>query len=625
MNNASAVVASLAFALGATTLSTKSAENEGPYSPYLEYNHPDRVLWGDTHLHTSYSTDAGMIGNTLGPEEAFRLASGETVTASSGAPAKLIRPLDFLVIADHAENLGLAPLIAESNAQLLYKPWGKSIHDLVKAGKVYEAYSMWGAEMAQRNDPLDDDKLVRSIWNRIVDTAEQFNQPGVFTALHGYEYTSSADANNLHRVVIFRDDADKVRDLVPFSNYDSANPEDLWAWLQNYEAEKSGKVMAIPHNGNLSNGLMFDDVTLHGKPLTANYAQRRARWEPLYEVTQIKGDGETHPALSPNDEFADYWRWDKGNFGLYGKKPDMLPREYARQALARGLKYEAELGTNPFKFGMIGASDSHTSIASTREENNFGKAAVVEPGTGEARYERKITGVVEAADGTDMVIRHCQSLASGLAGVWSKENNRGAIWDAMQRREVYATTGTRITVRLFSGWDYTVEDLHAPDYAARGYAGGVPMGGDLSNAPAGKTPSFMVRAMADPDGANLDRIQVVKGWLAESGELREQVYGVACSDERGIKFERCASPVGNTVNVENASYSNSIGDIALQVLWKDPDFDPTERAFYYVRVLEIPTPTWLAYDKAHFGIEIPKDATLIHQERAYTSPVWYTP
>jgi hypothetical protein len=597
----------------------------GEYSPYLEYTHPDRVLWGDTHVHTSYSTDAGLIGNALGPDEAFRLARGEIVRASAGQRAKLIRPLDFLVVADHAENLGLAPMIAESNPQLLSKPWGRKVHDLVKAGDYTGAYAEWGGKMAAGQDPLSDDELTRTFWNRTVDSAEQFNEPGVFTALHGFEWTSSPEANNLHRVVIFRDNADKVRDLVPFSNYDSSDPEDLWSWLQAYQDDKEGKVFAIPHNGNLSNGLMFDDTTLDGKALTADYAERRSLWEPLYEVTQIKGDGETHPVLSPNDEFADYWRWDKGNFGLYGKQPDMLPREYARQALMRGLKYEASLGANPFKFGLIGSSDSHTSLATTREENSFGKATPVEPGTGEARYMEKITGIVPSRDGSDPSLRHYQTLASGLSGVWSRENTRESIWDAMQRREVYATTGTRMAVRVFAGWDYAEDDVQRPDFAARGYAGGVPMGGDLRDAPEGKPPTLMVRALADPDGANLDRVQIVKGWLDGDGTLHEKVYDVACANQRRIKRGQCEKAVGNTVDVDTASYTNDIGEVALGAWWRDPDFRASERTFYYVRVLEIPTPTWLAYDKAHFGIDLPPDATMVHQERAYTSPVWFTP
>jgi hypothetical protein len=597
------------------------------YSPYISQSYPNRVLWGDTHLHTSYSTDAGMIGNFLGPDDAFRFALGETVRASAGERAKLVRPLDFLVVADHAENLGLAPLIAESNPDLLRSPWGKQAHDLVKAGDLFGAYAFWGAEMAKGIDPLDDDDLVRTVWNRIVDSAERFNEPGVFTTLHGFEWTSSYKANNLHRVVIFRDGADKVRDLVPFSNYDSSDPEDLWQWMRNYQDELRGRVLAIAHNGNLSNGLMFDDRTLSGKRLSREYAERRSFWEPLYEVTQIKGDGETHPALSPNDEFADYYSWDKGNFGLYGKKPEMLPREYARQALMRGLQYEEKLGANPFKFGMIGSTDSHTSLATTREENYFGKASVAEPGMGEERYMEKITGIIPSVDGADVAIRHYQTLAAGLAGVWARENTRESIWSAMKRREVYATTGTRMTVRVFAGWHYEESDVHRPDFAAHGYANGVPMGGDLTLAPNEGAPTFLVRALRDPDGANIDRVQVIKGWLDSDGDIHERVYDIACAGNREIVNDRCAAPVGNTVNLESASYRNDIGAALVGAWWVDPDFDSGERAFYYVRVIEIPTPTWLAYDKAYYGadIELPDDALMVHQERAYTSPIWYTP
>lgn len=595
------------------------------YSPYLHRAFPQRVLWGDTHVHTSYSTDAGMIGNTLGPDEAFRFARGETVRASAGARARLIRPLDFLVVADHAENLGLATLIANSDPNLLRNAWGKIVHDLVKAGKAMEAYAAWGEGMAKGKDPLDDDDLTRTVWNRIVESAEKYNQPGVFTALHGFEWTSSPDTNNLHRIVMFRDDADKVRDLVPFSNYDSSDPEDLWSWMAAYQKNTHGKVMAFAHNGNLSNGLMFDDKTLSGKPLTRDYVDRRALWEPLYEVTQIKGDGETHPSLSPNDEFADYWRWDKGNFGLRGKKPNMLPREYARQALMRGLKYEAELGANPFKFGMLGATDSHTSLATTREENSFGKATPAEPGKGDARYMEKITGVIPSLDGADVAIRHYKSLASGLAGVWARANTRTAIWDALKRKEVYATTGTRMTVRLFAGWDFGKDEVRRPDFAAQGYARGVPMGGDLTKGPKGRAPVFMVRSLRDPDGANLDRIQIVKGWLDATGETHEKIYDIAWAGDRKPGADGKLPPVGNTVM--GASYTNDIGRAVLGATWKDPDFDPAQRAFYYVRVLEIPTPTWLAYDKAFYGdkVKLPDDALLIHQERAYTSPIWYAP
>ncbi len=592
------------------------------YSPFVGQSYPNRVFWGDTHLHTSYSTDAGMIGNILDPDEAFRFARGEKVRASLGEFAQLVRPLDFLVVADHAENLGLAPMIAESNPDLLANPWGRQIHDLVKAGKPIEAFVKWGEAMMAVTDPIDDNDLTRTIWNRIVKSAEQHNDPGVFTTLHGFEWTSAKDLNNLHRIVMFRDGADRVEDLIPFSNYDSSDPEDLWDWMEAYEQRTGGKVMAFAHNGNLSNGTMFDDVRQNGKPIDLDYAERRMRWEPLYEVTQIKGDGETHPALSPNDEFADYYRWDRGNFGSELKTPEMLPREYARQALARGLKFEAEIGANPYKFGMIGSTDSHTSLATAREDNYFGKASLGEPGGGKERYEEYI--IQPDFLGEDIAIRHYETLASGLAGVWARENTRKAIWDAFKRKEVYATTGPRITVRVFAGWDFEADEVHRPDFAATGYARGVPMGGDLFKGPKGATPAIMIRALRDPDGANLDRIQVVKGWLNSDGKPETKVFDAAWAGDRKLGSDGKLPPVGSTVN--GANFTNTIGSAALGAHWVDPEFDPTQQAYYYVRVLEIPTPSWLAHDQAFYGpLGLPEDAVMVQQDRAYTSPIWYTP
>ncbi|MBD1548730.1 DUF3604 domain-containing protein [Roseibium aggregatum] len=592
------------------------------YSPFLDQSYPNRVFWGDTHLHTSYSTDAGMIGNVLGPDEAFRFARGEKVRASAGTWAQLVRPLDFLVVADHAENLGLAPMIAESNPGLLSNEWGRKLHDLVKGGDPIAAYVEWGAALNAAVDRINDDNLQRTMWNRIVESAERFNEPGVFTALHGFEWSSGPDANNLHRVVMFRDDADKVEDLVPFSTYDSSDPEDLWNWLAAYEKRTGGHVMAFPHNGNLSNGLMFDDKRMNGAPIDVDYAERRMRWEPLYEVTQMKGDGETHPSLSPNDEFADYYTWDRGNFGTALKTPDMLPREYARQALARGLKYEQEIGVNPFKFGMIGSTDSHTSLATTREDNYFGKATIVEPGTGKNRYEDFIVQPVIL--GEDIAIRHYETLASGLAAAWARENTREALWDAFKRKEVYATTGSRITVRVFAGWDFEADEVQRPDFARTGYDRGVPMGGDLFTGPDGAAPTFMIRALRDPDGANLDRIQIVKGWVDGDGSPKTKVFDVAWSGDRELQADGKLPPVGSTV--KGADYTNTIGSAALGGYWVDPEFDPEQRAYYYVRVLEIPTPSWLAYDQAFYGnLDLPDDAVMVQQDRAYTSPIWYTP
>ncbi len=596
------------------------------YSPYLYQAYPRQVYWGDTHLHTSYSTDAGMLGNRLGPEDAYRFAIGEVVVSSLGLRARLQRPLDFLVIADHAENLGLAPMIAESNPDLLRTAFGREIHRLVRDGRLFDAYGFWGDGMMSGDDPLPDEVLIRSMWERLTTAGEQYNRPGRFTALLGYEWSSSPEGNNLHRVVIFRDAKDKVDTILPFSNYDSADPEDLWAWMANYEERTGGQVLAIAHNGNLSNGLMFDDVTLGGDALDRDYAERRARWEPLYEVTQIKGDGEAHPFLSPNDEFADYGTWDKGSFGPQPKTQDMLPREYAREALKRGLRYEAALGANPFKFGLVGSTDSHTSLATSEEDNFFGKVTLVEPSADPERFDEVVTGLLQEPGGPDITIRHYQSLASGLAAIWATENTRTALFDAMARKEVYATTGTRMTVRVFGGWEFEEDDVLRPDFAQTGYANGVPMGGDLVDAPSGTAPTFMVRALRDVDGANLDRIQIVKGWLDAGGGLEERVYDLVCSDNRALTAAgRCERDVGTTVDVPAATYTNSIGEALLMGFWQDPDFDPAERAVYYIRVLEIPTPRWTTYDAAFFGVDLPDGVPATHQERAYTSPIWYTP
>ena len=596
------------------------------YSPYLHRNLPDRVFWGDTHLHTSFSTDAGMIGNVLGPDEALRFAKGELVTSSTGLRARLLRPLDFLVVADHAENLGLAPMIDESNPELLADPQGKEYHDLVKSGRGWDAYNIWKGSAVTLEDSLPNPRLQAQMWHRIIDAVDEHHQPGVFTAFHGFEWTSTPDLRNLHRVVIFRDGAHEARQVVPLSAFDTVDPEGLWDYLAMYEEKTGGRALAIAHNGNLSQGLMFAVERMNGSPVDAEYAERRERWEPIYEVTQIKGDGETHPDLSPEDEFADYYTWDQGDFGMNPKQPEMLPHEYARSALMLGLEQAERIGANPFKFGMIGATDSHTSLATSREENYFGKFSGVEPGEADRYLDLVSQDIRPDADGS-LDVYHWQAAASGLAGVWARENTREAIWDAMARKEVYATTGGRMLVRVFAGYDFEPEEVHRPDFALQGYRRGVPMGGDLAAAPEGAAPRFMIRAVRDPDGAHLDRIQVVKGWLDEDGALRERIYDVAVSGGREIGADgRARESVGSTVDPATATYTNTIGAAVLAAHWQDPDFDPAERAFYYVRVLEIPTPSWIAYDEQVYGKrDAPDEALREQQERAYTSPIWYTP
>jgi Protein of unknown function (DUF3604) len=600
---------------------TAPAQAQRDYSPNLDADYPDRVLFGDTHLHTAYSFDAGLLGNRLGPDEAYRFAKGEEVRASLGQRARLRRPLDFLVVADHSESLGIAPLVNENDPRAQADPVGRRLIELVRAGDFLGAYRAFSAERNAERHPMHTDALRRSMWDRIVAAAETHNQPGRFTAFIGYEYTSNPETNNLHRVVMFRDGAERAGSVLPFSSAESMNPEDLWTFLEGYERATGGRALAIPHNGNLSNGLMFADATFEGQPLDRAYAERRRRWEPLTEVTQIKGDGETHPLLSPNDEFANYYRWDRGNFGQAAKTPEMLPREYARAALLRGLGLEARLGINPFQFGMIGSSDSHTSLAGTAEDNFFSKATPGEPGSGDLRYNGPI---VQQTPSADVRMYGYQSLASGLVGVWARANTREEIFDAMARREVFATTGTRLRLRMFGGWDFTRADAARPDLSRAGYGRGAPMGSVLPAPGAGQRPTFLIEAMRDPDGANLDRIQVVKGWLDASGATHERIYNVVWSGNRRLRGNGLLPSIGSTVR--GAEYDNSIGAPSLTAFWVDPDFDPAQRAFYYVRVLEIPTPTWLAYDMAVLGPRaLPADALLVHQERAYGSPIWYSP
>ena len=602
-------------------------DREVEYSPYLQENFPNQVFFGDTHLHTAYSADAGLVGATTTPDDAFRFAKGEEVISSNGIPARLQRPLDFLVVTDHAENLGIPAALAEEDPVLTDTEWGAQLAEIVAPGTVESqiaGYEFWMQATFAGEDPLAGTPFGQTMWERATEAAERHNDPGAFTAFIGFEWTSQPNGSNMHRNVIYRDGKDLADQKVPISAYDSDDPEVLWAWMAEYEAATGGRMLAIPHGGNLSNGLMFDDVTLSREPLSAEYAERRMRYEPLYEITQMKGDGEAHPMLSGEDEFADYGTWDKGSFGPDPKTREMLPKEYARTAWMRGLDYETKLGVNPFKFGVVGSTDAHTGLSTATEDNFFGKVAIVEPTGDPIRYEETITGRATPDDSSDD-LTHADAIASGIAGVWARENTREALWDAMERKEVYATTGTRIRVRVFGGWNFEAADADRSDFAAYGYANGVPMGGDLSDAPKGAAPKLMIRAIRDPDGANLDRIQVIKGWTTADGEPQERVFDVSWSGGRTPGADGKLPPVGDTVDPETASYTNAIGEPFLEAFWEDPDFDPAQRAFYYVRVIEIPTPRWTTYDAVFFGITRPKGQPVSQQERAYTSPIWYTP
>jgi hypothetical protein len=671
------------------------AAAEKSYSPTVGQSFPTNVYWGDTHVHTSFSWDAWSSWGRLSPEEAYRLAKGETVTGASGNQLRLRRPLDFLLVADHASNIGYVARIAAGDQELLsteagqrtaevlkrngspvakvlnsdsdamfktlfnrkyamlarkadtLRPPDEPASNITKPGKgdgkapgvstkaaakkksgstqspakkkvtangkpskdPLAALASYGAQLAAaqgREKGTGGNKVFRqSVWEEVGANAERHNEPGKFTAFVGYEWTFSAPgAPGLHRNILFRDGTDLTNQVLPFRGSDSTNVKNLWKYLAGYEEQTGGQVLAIPHNGNLSNGAMFRLTDLDGHVLTSEYAASRSRWEPIYEVTQIKGDGEAHPALSPTDEFADYETWNGFDMGVWQHR---LQTEYARSALKLGLEQQAKLGENPFKFGMIGSTDAHTSLATADEDNFWGKAPLSEP----SRHR---------------VLNAWFLTASGYAAVWARENTRASLFDALNRREVYASTGPRMTLRFFGGWDYAPETAMDPELASIGYAKGVPMGGDLTAAPGNKTPNFLIRAVRDPEGANLDRIQVIKGWRDSSGELHERIHNVALSDDRKVSRKGKVRPVGNTVNVQAASYTNTIGDPELAVVWSDPDFDKEELAFYYVRVLEIPTPRWTAYDARFYGLtDLPEEIPMVTQERAYSSPIWYSP
>jgi len=623
------IVAALALLPGLTLAEAPGAIKPGDltstkhYSPYAFRNFPDEVLFGDMHIHSNLSPDAGLLGTSLTAADVFRAARGETVMSNTGQPFRLVRPLDFLVLTDHAEAMGLAPLIRESSPVLLSSKRGREVWEAFNAGRDSAMKAFMGllADVSAGTDPFADIDMAGSIWPEFVKLADAYNEPGVFTAMTGFEWTSQPDGNNLHRIVVFADGADKTSRVRPFSMFDSQDPAKLWDYMESYEAATGGRVFAHVHNGNLSNGLAFTAETMDGRPMDAAYAARRSRWEPIMEITQIKGDGETHPYLSPDDEFADFERWDAGNLdGSAPKKKEMLRYEYGRSALLTGLEVEAKVGVNPYDFGFNGTTDSHTGLASSGEENFFGKFAGTEPSP-----DRFNGDVIPAADPALRIIT-AQESAAGLTGVWARANTRGEIFDALQRKEIYATTGTRLRVRLFAGWDFKPGDELVADFAGLGYTRGVPMGGRLNAPPKSAAPTFIVRAMRDPDWANLDRIQIVKGWIDVNGKTRERIYDIAVSDGRKIGADgRARTSVGTTVNIPDASFTNTIGAPVLAAHWRDPDFDPSERAFYYVRVIEIPTPRWTTYDAARFKVKLPDRVPPTVQDRAYTSAVWYSP
>ena len=595
-----------------------SDSDSSAYEGSVESNPLNNVYWGDTHLHTDLSMDAGAFGNRIGMDEAYRFARGEEVTSSTGIKAKLSRPLDFLVVADHSDGMGLFPAVMGKEEWIMKTPegkrWGKMLDDGDGPGMALDLIKNFsqGTFSFKTNDAA----MMTPVWKTVVEAAEKYNDPGKFTAFIGYEWTSLIKGNNLHRCVIYRDGGDKTMDHLPYTLEDSPDPEDLWKNMAMYEKNTGGRVLAIPHNGNLSNGMMFAETRINGEPITESYAKERIKREPLYEATQIKGDGEAHPFLSPNDEFADFENWDKGNLdGSQVKTNEMLQYEYTRSALKLGLKYQKELNINPYKFGLIGSTDSHTSLATADDNNFFGKASNVEPSKERAMHPFIVSDLY--------TVYTYETIAAGYAAVWAKSNTREAIFDAMEKKETYATTGSRIKLRFFGGWNFSEADLN-DSYEQTGYDKGVAMGGDLAAAST-DAPSFMIHAMMDPESGSLDRIQVVKGWVNADGSLGEQVYDVAWSGGRKADVDGKLPSVGNTVNTEDATWTNDIGAPELKSVWTDPSFDASQESFYYVRVIEIPTPRWTLYDKVNYGTELGPEIALTTTERAYSSPIWYTP
>ncbi|MBC2838858.1 DUF3604 domain-containing protein [Robiginitalea sp. SC105] len=574
------------------------------------------VFFGNLHVHTKWSFDAFINGAASGPEEAYRWAKGETIPGGGdGTPLKIKTPLDWYVVADHAEFMGALPMMNDPNSAASKHPLAADIigDDPVKSFNAYTA--ILDDISNRRNDSiLGSPELQRSVWSDIVSIADQHYAPGSFTTFAGYEWTSNPDWQNLHRIVLFRD-TDHVPEL-PFSAIDSDVPERLWEWMDN-QRQSGNEVLAIPHNGNASDGLMFpEEKSYGGSAINKEYASTRMRNEPVYELTQIKGTSETHPELSPNDEFASFELWDY-TLASTATPPENKKGGYMREALIRSLKYDMEGKGNPFKYGFIGDSDTHNSASPVEEDNYSGKFGF------ENDPKHRLDGPPGVSEAAAKQVREFSS--AGIAAVWAVSNTREAIFEAIKNKETYATSGPRMKVRFFAGYDYPENLLDMSGWLETAYASGVPMGGDLSPASDGKVPVFAIQAVKEADGANLDRIQVIKGWVDAGGATHEKIYNVALSDNRMADAAGNVPAVGNTVDAANASYTNDIGDVELMALWSDPDFDPAQHAVYYVRVLQIPTPRWSTYDAKTLGRQPREDLPVSIQERAWSSPIWYNP
>jgi len=599
------------------TLIAVGCSGPRPTTTSVMAKEPTRLYWGDTHVHTSYSADAYFLQNrSAGPDTAYRWAKGlPVVHPSTGARVQIRTPLDFLVVADHAEMLGVPLKLMQGDPELTKTATGRKWAAMMREGRGAEVFEREFGAAINDNAPIpdfDSERIKRTAWGDIVDAAQRHYMPCTFTSFIGWEWTSTPGGKNLHRVVLMPDGAEKARQLLPFSAFDSDKPEDLWDWLAETSERVGTDFVAIPHNSNISGGLMFDEVDSEGRPITAEYARTRVRWEPVVEVTQIKGDSETHPQLSPQDQFADFERFSQ-LLKVGGGEAKPSEGDYVRAAMKRGLQLEEKTGANPYKVGMIGSTDSHTGLASAEESNFWGKFAI------DSTPESTFIPIAADMKGSDMS-------AAGLAAVWAEENTRTAIFAAFKRKEVYATTGPRIRLRFFGGWEFKSKHAKSPAMVQMGYLLGHPMGSDLTKGPEGEAPTFLMYSVKDPNGANLARMQIVKGWVDADGEAHENVFDVALAGTRQYDDKGRAMPIASTVDLTTGENSNLDGAPSMTAYWEDPDFNPALRAFYYLRVLQIPTPRHTLQDAIALGMD-PNETgqRSVIQERAYSSPIWYTP
>ena len=592
------------------------AVQAAPPSPAAELPPPNpdnNAYFGDLHIHTSWSFDGFTNGSLTTPNDAFAWAQGKAITGSGGPEMQTKTPLDFYMVSEHAEMMGVFNQMLNPESPLSQMPLAKDVLSTDMNTRLQAFAGVVDAINTGTLDPLlTDPKLARSAWSEIVKVADANYQPGKFTTFVGFEWTSSPQDRNLHRVVVFRD-TQHLPDLV-ISTLDSPDPESLWAWMDEQRA-KGSTLFSIPHNGNASDGRMFELTKFNGQPIDAAYNKTRAANEPLYEITQTKGTSETWPALSPNDEFAGFEQWDWTLSG-FSRRPTNHRGSFIRQALLDGMSQQASGAGNPFKYGFMGDSDGHNAAGTHEEYNYTGKFAV------ENNIKVRMLGVPGATPGQNQQIREFSS--GGLTGVWAPQNTREALYDAMQRKETFATSGPMMKVRFFGSFDYGADDVNKPDFIRTAYSKGVPMGGDLKPG-TGKAPTFLVTAIKDPKSGNLDRVQIVKGWLDAAGKQHEKIFDVAWSGDRKIGTDGKLPAVGTTVDLKTATYTDAIGAPQLAAGWTDPEFKPNERAFYYARVLEIPTPRWNTYDAVRSGLPPLTDVPATIQERAWSSPIWYAP